>query len=151
MVSGLSLLFFDSTNTLASECLVLVSTGKTVCGFTFNYPSILAGILLTIAGASVTVPFAVSQVMRLGRHGILSSKNERRIMIASAVAIVAFLFFVPVVQTTAPPPTYHPSCHNCAPFIAVHVYGSTTYWFFGYGGILPGHYGDFRYYSVVWS
>ena len=102
--------------------------------------------------ASITVPFAVSQVMRLRHNEILSTKNERRIMIASAVAIVAFLFFVPVVQTTAPPPTYHWHCEiPCMPFIATHVYGSTTYWFFGYGGTFPGHYADFRYYSVVWS
>lgn len=146
LLSGLYLLIFDSTSLLNQPCLIVANTGKKICGFTFNYPAILAGIFLTIVGAAIVAPFAISGVMNARHRGILSRKNERRIMIVSAVAVVAFLLFVPVVQTTVPPPTYHWHCQvPCAPFIATHVYGSATYWFFGSGGIFAVSY------SIVWS
>lgn len=153
LLSGLLLLIFDSTAPLLNQpCLIISSTGKRVCGYTFNYPAIVAGIILTIIGATLAVPYVISHILNARHHGVLSSKNERKIMIVSGVAVVAFLFFVPVVQTTVPPPTYHFQCQiPCMPFIATHVYGSATYWFFGYGGMFPGHYGDFRYYSIVWG
>ena len=68
-----------------------------------------------------------------------------------AIAIAAAFFFVPVVHTTVPPPTYHPNCVHCAPYIAESVEGSITYQVFGYGGIIPGDWTNWRYYSVYFG
>ena len=122
-----------------------------VCGYTFNYPVILAGIFLTITGVAIVAPFAILHVMNATHHGILSPKNQRRIIIASIVAVVAFLFFVPVYNATIPPPSYHPSCSFCAPYIATHVSGSITYRFFGVGGIIPGDWGNWQHYSFYYG
>jgi hypothetical protein len=64
------------------------------------------------------------------------------------VAIGLFAFFVPVVLTTIPPPSYNPLCTHCAPYIAEQIYGSATYRFLGYGGIIPGDWGNWQYYNV---
>ncbi|MHB8566619.1 MAG: hypothetical protein ACYC7D_07900 [Nitrososphaerales archaeon] len=89
--------------------------------------------------------------MKSRRHGVLSPKNERKIIIVSALAVTAFLFFVPVYNTTIPPPTYHPSCSFCVPYIATHVSGSITYRFFGVGGIIPSDWGNWQYYSFYYG
>ncbi|MDG6907001.1 MAG: hypothetical protein JRN20_14605 [Nitrososphaerota archaeon] len=77
---------------------------------------------------------------------------RHKIIILSAlslVVVIAFLFFIPVVYTTLPPPMYHTNCTTpCAPYIATHVYGSITYRFFGIGGIIPGDWANWQYYSV---
>ena len=152
LFSGVYLLIFGSSSPVLNEpCLIIASTGKKVCAQSFNYPVIFTGIFLTIVGTSIVTPFVISQVMKSRRHGVLSPKNEKRIMVVSALAVVAFLLFVPVYYTTIPPPTYHPSCHGCIPYIATHVSGSITYRFFGIGGIIPGDWGNWQYYSFYYG
>lgn len=75
---------------------------------------------------------------------------KRRALVLGIAVIVglSFLFFVPAIYTSIPPPSYHPGCERCAPYIAEPVYGSLTYREFGYGGIIPGDWGNWRYYSV---
>ena len=71
-----------------------------------------------------------------------------KILVICAVVIIVFLFFVPIVPTIIPPPTTHTNCGHCMPYIAESVYGSITYLYFGIGGIFPGDWGNWLYYSV---
>jgi hypothetical protein len=64
------------------------------------------------------------------------------------IIIASFLFFIPVAKTTVPPPTYYQNCDRCSSYIAEFVYGSVTYQVLGYGGIIPGDWGNWHYYSV---
>jgi hypothetical protein len=74
--------------------------------------------------------------------------NGKMASFVVAVAIVtSFVFLVPVIHTTIPPPTTNQNC-RCAPYIAQSVYGSITYRAFGYGGVIPADRGNWRYYSI---
>lgn len=84
----------------------------------------------------------------------LESMRKKMVVLASGVvlAIIGFAFLVPVVHTTMPPPTHHTQCDvPCAPYIAESVYGSTTYYYLGYGGEFAGHWGDFTYYRLYFN
>ncbi len=80
--------------------------------------------------------------------------QHKRVMLLSVIiiAVIGFAFFVPIVHTTYPPPTYHTSCSiPCAPYIAQGVYGSVTYYYLGSGAEFVSHWGDFSYYRLYVS